>query len=74
MARRGKSSLLGTSIFEGLMSEFDGTNCTRVTVNKNGLLCYVTIKDDEIEKLPVFIAENEELGFIVTTERGVWMD
>ena len=33
------------------MSEIDGTNCTRVTVNKHGLLCYVTIKDDEIDKL-----------------------
>jgi hypothetical protein len=56
------------------MSEFDETNCTRVTVNKHGLMCYVTIKDDEIEKLPVYIAENEEQGFNVTTERGVWTE
>ena len=56
------------------MSEIDGTNCTRVSVNKHGLLCYVTIKDDEIDKLPIYIAENEDEGFIVTTERGVWTE
>ena len=33
------------------MSEFDETNCTWVTVDQHGLMCYVTIKDDEIEKL-----------------------
>jgi hypothetical protein len=64
----------GTSISEELTREYDETNCTRVTVNKNGLLCYVKIKDDEIEKLSAFIAENEELGFVVITERGVWID
>ena len=63
-----------TNFFEDLMSEIDGTNCTRVTVNKHGLLCYVTIKDDEIDKLPIYIAENEDEGFIVTTERGVWTE
>ena len=45
------------------MSEIDGTNCTRVTVNKHGLLCYVTIKDDEIDKLPIYICRERRRGF-----------
>ncbi len=56
------------------MSELDGTNCTRLTVNKNGIICFVTIKDDDIEKLPGYVAENEAQGFTVTTERGVWTE
>ena len=58
-----------------MLPEMDGTAvCRELRSISDVPVIMLTAKDDEIDKLPIYIAENEEEGFIVTTERGVWTE
>ena len=50
------------------------TNCTRVCSAIHGLREHVTFRDHEAERLGAYIAVKKSEGFVVTTERGVWME
>ena len=56
------------------MNDSTETNCTRVTVRQYGSESCVTIRDHEIEKLAIYIAQHEAVDAIITTERGVWIE
>ena len=56
------------------MNDLTETNCTRVTVRQYGSESSVTIRDHEIEKLAIYIAQHEAVDAIITTERGQWIE